>query len=346
MIANRTDELFSIIAKEEGVIKEITKNTLTVQYKTLGEHVYEIGTIHGIVSGTTIPHNLVCDLKVNAKFKANSIIAYNEGFFQRSEFNKETVVYKTGVIARIALLECTVTNEDSCLVTTKLAEKLSTPTTKVYTIVLDNTQVINNVVSIGDKIDPDSILCTVSSYVEDQDKIDDETMKALQKISANNPKAKMYGKVSNIECIYFCNIEDMNSSIRALIKSCDKLRGDKANKLTKPTAKTGKIDETIQIGGRKLVEGQVVLKIYIDGEIPLGIADKVVFANGLKSTVGGVDTESIISVNDGKPIDGFFGQTSVSARIVLSPSIMGTANTVIKTASKRMADIYFGNVKR
>lgn len=345
VIASRTDENFSIIAKEEGVIKQITDNTLTVNYKTLGDYTYQIGIKHGTVSGVTIPHKVITDLQVGSKFKEKSILAFNEGFFKRSKFNKEAVSYKSGVLARIALIDNTDTDDDSSLVTKELSLKLVTPNTKVYTIILDNTQAIDNLVKIGEKVNPETILCTISSYVENQDSYDQDVLESLTKISANNPQAKMYGKVSHVEAIYYLDPNEINPSLQKLIKQCDRIRQDKIGRLSDVQAKTGQINETIQIGGRKLLEGQLVLKIYIDGEIPLGVADKLVFANGLKSTIGRVETNSIISVEDNLAIDGYFGMSSVSARIVESAIDMGIANTILMKASVIMADLYFGNIK-
>ena len=345
VIANRTDENFSIIAKEPGIVKQITDVTLTVQYDKIGEYTYQIGAKHGIVTGVTIPHQIVTDLKVGDKFTKNSILAFNKGFFNRSRFNKETVSYKAGYVARIALIDNTDTDDDSCLVTKELAAKLVTNQTKVYTVILDNTQTLEGLVKIGEKIDPETILCTVSNYVEGQE-YDSEVMESLKQITANNPKAKMYGRISNIEVLYYLDPKEVNPSLQKLINHGDKLRQNKVARLTNKQSLTGRIDETIQVGGRKVIEGQVVLKIYIDGQIEAGVADKLVFANGLKSTIGRVETNSIISVEDGLPVDGQFAMRSVSARIVLSVYDMGVTNAILIHGSKIAAGIYFGTIKK
>lgn len=72
---------------------------------------------------------------------------------------------------------------------------------------------------------------------------------------------------------------------------------------------------------------------------------KGVFGNQLKTIVGRVmsgknETES------GVPIDAQFSYVSIANRIVLSPEIIGTTNTLLKVISKRVAGVYFGREKK
>lgn len=48
----------------------------------------------------------------------------------------------------------------------------------------------------------------------------------------------------------------------------------------------------------------------------------------------------------GEKLDALFSYTSLSARIVMSPEIMGTTNVILKILSKRTAEIYFGQRKK
>jgi hypothetical protein len=66
-----------------------------------------------------------------------------------------------------------------------------------------------------------------------------------------------------------------------------------------------------------------------------------VFGNQLKSIFGRImsgrnETES------GVAIDGIFGYLSISNRIVYSPELMGTTNSLLKVISKRVVQAYRG----
>lgn len=46
----------------------------------------------------------------------------------------------------------------------------------------------------------------------------------------------------------------------------------------------------------------------------------------------------------GEPLDAIFGNTSIEERIVLSPKLIGTTNTLLRVLSKHIADVYRGKV--
>jgi len=297
---------------------------------------YELGIKHGTVAGTVIPHTRITDLKENQKVSKGDVIIYNSGFFERSLLNPANVVYKAGVVARVALLDNSDTLEDGCTISSKLADKLVTPGTTAHGLVLNFDTIIHNLVTVGEKVEPETILCTLESHISDMlDSKDAEAIKALHKIAANNPKAKVYGTVSRIEVFYYGKIEDMHVSLQKIVEKYDSNRAKRAKLLDNGEAKTGKVDETIRVAGKKLVEKQVGIKIYIDGEISMGNGDKVVFGNALKATCSSVST-NIITSEDGNEIDAFFGYQSVSDRIVGSPEVAGLMNSVMIELSKQM----------
>lgn len=48
------------------------------------------------------------------------------------------------------------------------------------------------------------------------------------------------------------------------------------------------------------------------------------------------------TTEEGEDIDACFSYLGISARIVLSPEIMGTTNTLLRKISKRVASVYRG----
>lgn len=54
----------------------------------------------------------------------------------------------------------------------------------------------------------------------------------------------------------------------------------------------------------------------------------------------------INTTEDGTEIDAIFGNVSIEERMVHSPKLMGTTNTLLRVLSKHIAGVYKGEVKR
>lgn len=340
VIANRVDGIFATKAKQDGVIIESDDKHISIQYKDGTTDVVLLGRKHGVVSGTTIPHDIITDLDKGNKVKANDIIAWNKGFFTRDLFNKGGVSYKWGTIGKTVLWESSDTTEDGCVVTKKFCDKIATNVSYKKFITIDFTTAIHNLIEVGTEVEHDSILCTLEDAITTGlDKSDKQAIAALQQIAAANPRAKTHGYVSNIDVIYFGNIEDMHPTLQEIVKRSDKKRGQQAKLLNDGSPVTGQIDEPIHFDTQKLTKGKIGITIYIDSELGITAGDKLDFANQLKSTISRVDTNGI-TTEDGTEVEAIFGYQSIADRIVFSPEITGTMNVVLKKLSSEMASIY------
>lgn len=68
---------------------------------------------------------------------------------------------------------------------------------------------------------------------------------------------------------------------------------------------------------------------------------KAVFGNQLKTVFSRVMT-GVNETESGEPLDAIFGNTSIDERIVHSPKLMGTTNTLLRVLSKHVAAVYRG----
>ena len=340
IIGSRVDELFVVCAIDDGVVTDVKPNELTVIYKNNIKKVYELGIKHGTVTGTTIPHNRVTDLKPGHRFNKGDALIFNDGFFKRSELNKEKVVLKFGVNARIAFIETANTTEDSAVISHELAKKLFTPVTTLHGLILDFDKVIHNLIKVGDKVNPDTILCTMENDLGDDILAKDEAaIIALNKITRNSPTAKVYGTVTEIDVVYYGKVEDMHFSLQQIVSEYDSKRAKRVKNFELDDAKTGKIDEPIRVSGRKLLPNQIAIKIYIDSDLDMNTGDKLKAGNMLKATVAEVASDVIYS-EDNKPIDMLFSYQSLAHRTVGSPEIMGLANTCLQALSLKAGQLY------
>ena len=72
-----------------------------------------------------------------------------------------------------------------------------------------------------------------------------------------------------------------------------------------------------------------------------GIADKVVFANQMKSIISEVADYEIVS-ESGIEVDAFFGAYSIFKRIVNSPFSMGTTTVLMQLGARHALKMYRG----
>lgn len=344
VLSHRVDDLFAATARKKGQVIERDDRAIKVKYEDGSEQAFELGRRFGIVSGMTLPHEIVSELKTNDVFDVGDTITYNSHYFQKDVLNPREVVWKWGVMARTALLESTDTLEDSSAISERLVDKLETKITKVRDVIVEFGQAVHNLVAIGSDVGVETILCTIEDPVTAQNKLfDDTSLDTLRILSANNPKAKMSGRVEKIEVFYHGDIDDLSPSLSELAYSSDRNRRRDARRLG-TSYTSGQVDDSLRIEGNALSYQNAVIRIYITGSVPAATGDKFVFGNQLKTITGRIMTGRNES-EDGVPIDAIFGMESVSARIVGSPFIMGTTNTLMKLISKRAVAAYRQTLK-
>lgn len=267
-------------------------------------------------------------------------LAYNQGYFKPDPFNNKNSVWKAGVLAKVALMEGTDTFEDSSAVSEDMAKRLGSDITKVRYIFVNFEQNVNNIVNSGDKLDPESILCTVEdSVTSDNGLFNEDNLHTLKLLSANAPKAKYAGYVDKVEVIYYGDKEDMSDSLRSLADQSDEDLAKQRRSLGQKVV-TGQVEDSLRIDNKTLEMDTAVIKFFLTKEDSVDSGDKIVFANQMKSVIGRVMVGQN-KTEDGEDIDAIFGYNSIVNRVVLSPEIIGTTNTLLKVISKHVAKVYF-----
>lgn len=331
----RVNNKYALTAEQDGKIVSLSKNKLVIEYIDGARRTYKIGKWYSREeAGVSYLHELKVDKKKGDTFNKGEILYYDTGFFEKDWLHDDKIVYKHGATLRTALVEADQTYEDSSAITVKGSQKLITKSSKVHTYRIDFNTTISDMVEVGSKIKAGDTLFAMSSGTISED-MDEETKKALLELSTTSPSTKYTGIVGRIEIYYTGSIEDMTPSLKKLAEeSNNQFSREKGRKVT------GDTKGTLLINGKPIDKNQAVIKIYIDVEEPFGFGDKSVFANQLKTTVGEVFTYDI-TTEDGEPIDAIFGERSVYARIVLSPFIIGTTNTLLEVIRKKAVEAYF-----
>jgi hypothetical protein len=340
VLPHRTGDLFATTAKQSGKVISKNKTGVVIEYADGSKKGIAIGRRFGNAAGLTIPHGVVCDLEEGAKFAEGDIIAYNNGFFERDFLNPKQVVWKVGVTVKTVLWESNQTLEDASSISQRLAKKLSTKITKVKNITVKFDQVIRNIVKAGDLVEPESILCTIEDAVTSNSNLfDEESLNTLKLLSNQTPTSKVRGVIDRVEVFYHGQIEDMSDSLKDICLAADKELSSRNKAVGKP-AVNGSVTGDLRIDGTSLGLDCVAIRIYITSDVVAGVGDKGVFCNQMKTVFSRV-LQGEIRTESGEIIDAVFGRKSINDRIVLSPDLIGTTNTLLYLAGKQAVKKYY-----
>ncbi|MND12974.1 hypothetical protein D3C81_21980 [compost metagenome] len=342
VLAHRVDEIFAVPATKAGEVIERTDTHLVIAYEDGTFEHLDLTTQYGISAGSVYPQKQDSTFQLGDKVKPGDILKFNSGFFKPSRFEPRQVQWKAGVIARTALMEASYTLEDSSAIDDWLAGQLGSEVTKVKTIVVQFGQQIRNLVKEGEHTDISSILCTIEDAVTAEAGLfSDEDLDTLRKMGSATPLAGAVGEVSKIEVFYHGDPDDMSDSLLELVTAHDKSRRKVAKRLSKPVV-TGQVDQSLRIDGNGLELDHVAIKVYITHREGMGVGDKAVFCNQMKTVVGH-RLSGINETKSGARLNAIFGAKSVMDRIVSSALLIGMSISVQRAIGEKAAEMWMSN---
>lgn len=337
----RNGKMYSYMATDDGVVTSLTDKVIEIEYKTSKERVgVKLGNQIGKSEGSFYTHPITTTLKLNQKFKRNDAIAYNSNFYEPDILDPGRIIFKNSMAVKTVVMETTQTLEDSCSVSKKLSAKLNTNVTKEKTFVIRFDQNIRNVMPEGSDVTYKDVLFIIEDAITGSgDIFNDDTIETLTRLSNLAPKAKINGKLERYEVFYNGELEDMSPTLRKFVVQTDKNINERTN-LTDNHIKNGRVNEEYRIEGKSLQVDSLVIKVYLVTNDSVGIGDKLTSVQ-LKSTVSEV-FDYPMRTEGNEDIDYIFGYKSISARIVLSPIIIGTTTTLLKVLAKKAVEVYNG----
>lgn len=339
VIPHRANDLFAVTAKEPGKVISINKDGVIVEYASGRRQGVQLGQRYGKAAGLTVPHTIRSDLTVGQSFEVGEPIAYNTAFFERDVLNPKQIIFKTAMLCRVALLESPDTWEDSSAISKDLSARLTTTQTKIKDLVVNFDQAIHRLVKEGDSVEPESILCIIEDAMSAENNfLDEDTLDTLRVLGAPSPQAKVKGVITRIEVYYNGDLEDMSGSLKAIAVASDRRIAGRYSAVGKK-AYTGSVTDEFRVGTDPLLIDTACIRIYMDSNVACGSGDKAVFANQLKTVIGRV-YDNNVKTESGKSIDALFGATSLAARIVTSPYLIGTTTNLQIESGNRIVKAY------
>lgn len=344
VIGARTSPLYNVTSKGDATVTKVTAKAITVTFKDGSTESHPLGRIFGTWDNKQMPHELITDLKQGDKVKTGETISYNKYYFERDPINKNHTSFKMGLLGRVAMIEGADGYEDSTAMSTKLSNVMETKVGHIRDILLTKDQSISGLVSVGDLVSPDTILCTILNEQSTSNIFDEEAIKSLEALSASTPKAKYKGIIEKIEVRYVPEIDAMSESLGEIVSNADRVLYRERAELGKLRV-NGQVDAGYRIKSNSMTADSVIIRIYVTEDISMGVGDKLVVSNQLKATVGRVwsnDTHKVYTVDDNEEVDVFFSYQSVDNRIVNSPELIGTTSSLLVKLGELATEAYFG----
>jgi len=351
IIAHRASSGYAVAAEDNGKVISIdeTLGILKVEYPKKNKiEAVKFGEYQGSAGGIFINQNVVPNVKEGDTVKRGDILVYNEGFFKPEVLSKQ-VNWKHGVHANVAILESDDTLEDGSTISKRLGKRLSMKPTHLRTIKLTKNTVVHDMIKIGDVVEYPDPLCVIEDQdISDLSIMNTEDPEALDLIASLNkktPKAKHAGYIVDINVLHACPVSDMTPSLAKLVRQINNVKTKKHNTVKGTEAESLYPLPTLVPKGTKVKDIEfdsdtVAFFIYISEDIDAGIGDKVVFDSSLKSVIGNVLENPIMS-SSGLEVDALFGASSISNRIILSPLRIGILNRVIAKLEEEVVSMYF-----
>ena len=112
-IAYRTDSTWAPVAQKPGTVKTVNKDGFVVNYEDGETETFNLGKHFGTWSGTTIPHEIVANVKAGQHFEKDDVLAYNKHWFQPDSLDPRQVIFKRGLVCNILMFEGRETLEDA-----------------------------------------------------------------------------------------------------------------------------------------------------------------------------------------------------------------------------------------
>ena len=357
---------FAVIAKEDGVVKEIDEQAglVIIEYKSGKHEAIDISakTVKNGAGGFYLTNKLICNLKVGDKVKEKDIIASDKNFFTNSPITGNR--FNIGTLLKVAIMSSYSTYEDSTEVTAKMAEEMSSEITMCKEVILGTNANVEYMVKVGDDVEVgDELIRFERSFNEDSYNkllagLGDELSQDISMASKDKVKAKYSGKITDIKIYSTVPLEQLSPSLRNIVSSYYNRVGkkkkilnkyDKSDSIVKcglllnePTAPIQTSDGKVK--GNQVGEG-VLIEIYITYVDELAIGDKIANFTALKGVVGEVippGQEAYTLFRPDEEISTCIAPAAIIAR--MTPSIILTllGNKVLVELKRKLQDIYEG----
>ena len=340
MIASRLQDKYCTVAETDGEVVRVTDKIITIRYGKDTKYAYSkdyklYSWYSKIESSSTFKHTIVSNVIKGEKVQKDDVICYDNAFFKPDLYDKTRVVYIQSTLVNLAFIDDIDTYEDSTTLSYELSELMGIDAIKLKSLRIKTTDNIIEMVNAGDKVIPTSTLFSITNQIIDLSDLDEEAIEVLKNMNSFSPKAKYTGIIDDIVIYYNCSPEDLSPTLKDLVKTSDA-------KLKEVTGYTGRVNNSYSIKGVPLMEGEIEIRIFISIKDDMSIADKMIWGNQMKCTVGGL-FKKITTYETKETVDATFSSMSIAKRITPSMVKMGVLGNIAKKVEENSVAMYFKN---
>lgn len=354
-------DTFCFKAKDDGYVEAIDKeNKLVILHYTnkLIDQRDALSIDNTMVknsnSGFYMNQEFVLKYKLNEKFKAGDVIAYNPSFFKGKG---DDVDFCVGTLAKVAISAGDFAYEDATAVSEELSEKCSTNVTMCKAISLAPNTIVHSIIPIGSEVEPGESLL---DFTTAEDDISAEILQGLyadlgedsyNELIHENVSSKYHGVVKDIKIYYNVPFETLNKSLQELINAYKKKFDAKKSALARYGVKTGSIkiapivqQMTNKINGTEF--NGVLIEIYIEKELPCKIGDKITYQTALKGVISKVFAKEETPISEYRTeelINGILTPTGIISRMTSDIYSLLYMNKVLVEVGKQIREIWESN---
>jgi hypothetical protein len=352
VIAHKASSQYAYSAKQDGKVLEVDDalGLCKIQYKDGTVHVIKFGETYGECADMVTTLKLNLSVKKGDSFKRGEILSYNPEYFEFDPITKQAD-WKHGLVATVALIDCSTTFEDSNAISRTFGEKLEIQPIEIRQISIPASTFIHDHKRVGDEVDVnDYLMVFEDAQMQDMSTISEDptALDYLAKLNRKTPKAQHAGTIVKIETFYSIDITEQHPTVAKFVKEVAKENAQKykfsqgtSNHMEYPEAKPVPVGTKFK--GVTFEKDTVLFRFYIQERLTSGIGDKIVLDSSLKSVTGRVFEDGEISTESNIPVDILFSGSSISNRIVNSPIVTGISERVLEELELQAVDIYEKN---
>lgn len=359
LVTNGADEalpylsssMFSVKAKQNGVIDEVSDNYIKITYDNGEKDFVDLRetTRKNSDGGVYEVLKLDTDLKPGNKIKAGQIIAYDRQSFSEKS-GKNDIAYNEGPLVKLAILNTDSGFEDSAILSEYLSDALSSRVVVKKQILLDAKSSIYKMAKKGQEIQEGETLMIFQNPFDDEDAnalvntITDPD--AVSEIGRIPIKSKVTGIVQNIIITRTAELEDMSPSLRKCVKQYE----DGITKLKKELKDYSKNENEIfepnyklpPTGKMKNAPNHVLIEFFLAYDDKFKVGDKLVYYSALKGTSKTLfpkGDEPYSTFRPDEKIDSLLAVGSINGRMVGSIISTGSLNKLVIELTRKVRDI-------
>jgi hypothetical protein len=360
-IAYKIGNDFGYKAKKDGQVVAVNdkENFAVIKYNDNTSERVNFGEQYHRNSDFFLSNNLSLNIKEGDLVKKGELITYNKDFFKK---HIGKLMYTQGVVARIAVTEGEVTEEDSSGISQRLANKLTSSVIKRNQIALNANANIIESKAIGDHVIYGDPLIVFEDQKDEGGDLSllsilgESDAKALDSISRHRASSDYTGEIIDIKIYWSVPPEEMSESCSAFVKkyirkinkeisfeeNATKIKS-KRNVATQVT--TPQLD---RIHGMEITRtGGILIEYYIKHSVGKRSGDKVTMNSSLKSILCQIFPDELAPRRlDGrfKQIDMIFSFIGINARMVTSVWFSGFVSKIVVEEGKKFAGEFFDEI--